>query len=139
MEYEKEKLHFAAEEGDLEEVKALVAMGYDINYFDEDLFRTPLHCAAISGNTDVVEFLLSAGANVNAHSEEHIGETPLGEVASSCSYGIAEALINAGADPTIPGWMGITALDRASERKKPEGVRVYELLLKTAKKLGHKV
>ena len=40
MNYEKEKLHFASGDGELEEVKALVAKGYDINHFDEDLDQT---------------------------------------------------------------------------------------------------
>jgi len=139
MDYEKEKLHIAAEDGNLEKVKSLVSEGFDLNAFDEDLSLTPLHCAAKNENIDVVKFLIAAGAEINTHDEDRIGETPLGEVASSCSYEIAETLIKAGANPIIPGWMGLTALDRAKERKKPDGIRVYELLLKAAKKsFGYK-
>ncbi|MCB1968593.1 MAG: hypothetical protein KDI64_21750, partial [Candidatus Accumulibacter sp.] len=83
--------------------------------------------------SDKVE-LLSVGANVNAHDEEQIGETPLGDVVSDCSYEVAELLVGAGANPTIEGWMKITPLQRAKERKSKEGRRVYELLLKVAKK-----
>ena len=50
---------------------------------------------------------------------------------------MAELLVNAGANPTIPGWMQLTALDRARDRKKDEGKRVYELLVKAAKEKYH--
>jgi len=71
--------------------------------------------------------------------EQQIGETPLGQVAASCTYEMAEFLVNNGANPCIPGWMQITALARAKERKKEEGKKVYSLLLKTAiTKYGYK-
>ena len=50
---------------------------------------------------------------------------------------MAAILVEAGADPTIPGWMQSTALDRARDRKKEEGRRVYDLLLETAKRRFH--
>jgi hypothetical protein len=83
--------------------------------------REQLHCAT------------GDGANVNAHDEAEIGETPPGAVAATCSYEKAELLPGAGADPTIPGWMPITALQRAKNRKSEEGRKVYELLAKTAR------
>jgi ankyrin repeat protein len=130
--YEKESLHFAAEAGNLNEVKELVARGYDVNAFDESLSFTPLHYAVRGGHIEVVKYLLSVGADVNAHEEGKIGETPLGVVAANCSYEMAQLLVKAGANPTIHGWMQLTALERARSRKKEEGRRVYELLLKTA-------
>lgn len=131
--YEQEKLHFAIRKGDLKEAQNLIDQGYDINGFDME-GNTPLLYAASENNLDAVKFLLDLGADVNAHDEEKIAETPLGQVAQNCTYEMARTLIDAGADPTIPGWMQITALDRAEERKKPEGVRVYELLKKASKK-----
>lgn len=131
--FEKEQLHFAADEGDLNKVKELIEKGYDVNAIDEVMDFTPLHYAVRSEKFKVADYLISLGANVNAHVEEKAGETPLGDVAENCSYEMAEFLIKAGANPTFPGWMKITALDRAKKRKKEEGQRVYELLLKTAK------
>ena len=135
--YKKEQLHFAADKGDLDRVKELIASGYDVNSFDDGLSLTPLHYAAKAENLEVMKYLLAVGADVNAHDEERIGETPLGEVAASCSYEVAKILTDAGANPTIPGWMQITALDRSKDRKKEEGVRVYELLLSVAKSKYH--
>jgi ankyrin repeat protein len=135
--YQKEQLHIAADDGDLNRVKVLVESGYDVNAFDEDLSLTPLHYAVKNGHIEVVKYLLSVGANVNAHQEEKIGDTPLGEVAANCSYEMAEILVKAGANPTIPGWMQLTALDIARDRKKEEGRRVYKLLVETAKKKFH--
>ncbi len=130
--YEKERLHFAADEGNLEEVRRLIENGYDFNAFDDSMSFTPLHYAIVNEHYNVAKYLIEVGANINANEEEKIGETPLGQVAANCTYEMAEFLISHGANPTIPGWMQLTALDLAKERKKDEGKKVYELLLKTA-------
>ena len=134
---EREALHFAASEGDLSKVKELIDQGHDLNAFD-DLSWTPLHHAVREEKYNVVKYLILAGADVNAHEEERIGETPLGEVAGNCKFKMAKLLIEAGADPTIPGWMQVTALHRASERKKDEGRKVYELLQSASKRFKTK-
>jgi ankyrin repeat protein len=126
-EFGRERLHFAAQEGDVEEVKRLLAAGFSPNGFD-DLGKTPLHYATERGHVDVLKLLLASGADVNAHDERVIGNTPLREVADTCSFEVAKILVDAGADPTIPGWMQLTALHKASERKHPEGLRVRQLL-----------
>ena len=131
--FEKEQLHSAAQDGDLNKVMQLVAEGYPINAFDE-IDMTPLHYAVKENHDQVVSFLIEAGANVNAHNQSKAGNTPLREAASNCSYEMAKLLIDAGADPTIPGWMQITALDKAHERKNEEGRRVYQLLKEAANK-----
>lgn len=132
--FEREQLHFAAQDGDLELVKRLLNEGYQPNVFD-DLGWTPLHYAAKGGHLDVMRLLLASGADVNANDERVIGNTPLGEVASNCSFEVAKILIDAGGDPTIPGWMQLTAIHKAEDRKRPEGKRVLELLEQAAKHL----
>ena len=133
--YENERLHRAAESGNLEEVEALLADGFPINAFD-DLSYTPLHRAAIAGDVAAVRCLLQAGADVNAHQEDRIGDTVLKAVASNCTLEMARILVEAGADPTIPGWMMLTALDKSAERKRLEGKEVHRLLVAAAKRLN---
>ncbi len=131
--FDQEQLHFAAADGDLDRVTALVAEGQDVNRFDADTSLTPLHHAVRGEHFAVASFLLQNGADINAHDEANIGETPLGDVAATCSLEMAQLLVDAGADPTIPGWMQLTALDRAQRRKSAEGRAVHDLLLATAR------
>ena len=42
---------------------------------------------------------------------------------------MAQLLVDSGADPTIPGWMQLSALDKAHGRKRGDGPTVYELLV----------
>jgi ankyrin repeat protein len=127
--FEKELLHFAAQDGDVNEVRRLLAEGRDINAFD-DLGMTPLHYAVMEERFEVARFLIDQGADVNAHHEPTISNTPLSEIAGECSLRMAKLLVDAGADPTIRGWMQLNALDRAEKRKRGDGPRVYELLLR---------
>ncbi|HXE52564.1 MAG TPA: ankyrin repeat domain-containing protein [Tepidisphaeraceae bacterium] len=129
--FQRERLHQAAREGNLPEVRELLAAKYPVDRFDE-LGNTPLHYAVEGGHLAVVGVLLRAGANVNAHDKRVIGDTPLGKHAGSCSYEMAKRLVEAGADPTIPGWMHLTAIGRAEERDDAEGERILALL-KSAK------
>jgi ankyrin repeat protein len=128
----RDQLHLAAQDGNLAEMKRLLKEGHQPNVFDE-LGKTPLHYASERGHLEVMRLLLSSGADVNAHDERVIGNTALGDVVSNCSFDVAKILIDAGADPTIPGWMLLTALDKSEERKKPEGVRVHQLLVEAAR------
>lgn len=126
-------LHNAMQNGNNDLINLLIESGADLNLFDE-IEHTPLHYAVRDNDLTMATFLLSKGANVNAHNEERIGETPLGYIAEECSFERAKLLIDHHADPTIPGWMHLTALDRAQRRKSPEGVKLYELLLAATKK-----
>ncbi len=125
--FEREQLHFAAADGDIDRMKTLIVAGSDVNAFDE-LGFTALHYAAKSERLEAIAVLLSAGANVDAQDESKAGNTPLGEVAGTCSLAVAQALVKAGADPSLPGWMQLSALDRASKRKRGEGPTVYKFL-----------
>jgi ankyrin repeat protein len=129
---EKEKLHFAVQENDLEQAKSLIRGGCLIDAFDE-LGFTPLHYAAQSENLEMAKFLIKSGADINAHDETQAGNTPLAEIASNCSYEMAKVLIDAGADPTIPGWMQLTALNRAEKRQRGDGPSVYRLLVEASR------
>jgi ankyrin repeat protein len=131
--YEQELLHFAAQHGDLSQIERLIVDGSDVNAFDS-LGMTPLHWAAKGEHLNVVAFLIKHGADVNAHHEPSIGDTALGAVAGNCSFEMARVLVDAGADPSIRGWMQLNALDRAIERKRGDGPRVYALLTEAARR-----
>jgi ankyrin repeat protein len=126
--FEREQLHFAAADGDIEKARGLIASGADLGHFDE-IGCTPLHYAVENEHYAVAHLLLEAGANISAHNEERIGETPLGRVADKCTPEMAEFLVANGADPSIPGWMQITAVDRAARRRDEDGSAVHAILL----------
>lgn len=133
--FQRERLHRAAQDGDLEKVEKLLKAKYPVNRFDE-LGRTPLHYAVAGEHLAIVETLLRAGAKVNAHDERVIGDTPLADCAKTCSLQMAQRLIRTGADPTIPGWMWLNAIDGAGQRHDAEGKKVLDLLESVAKHRG---
>lgn len=124
---ESQDLLYAVQDADADAVGQLVASEPPLNEVDE-IGRTPLDYAVVAESIEIATLLLDAGADVNAHDKTGAGNTPLAEVAGRCSPEIAELLVANGADPTIPGWMQLTALDRAASRKRPEGRRVFEIL-----------
>ena len=126
---ENEILHFAVKDENFDKVQAIVVSGAPIENFD-DIDKTPLHYAVEQENYQIARYLLKQGANVDAQLEEKSGDTPLGNVAATCSLKMAKFLVKRGANPAAPGWMQLSAIDRAQKRKKPEGVRVYEYLVK---------
>ena len=136
--FEDTSLYDAAQDGDLGAVQELLDRGYPVNAFNE-VERTPLHYAVLGEHFAVVEYLLRKGANINAHDEPRIGNTPLGEAASTCSLQMARLLVASGADPTVRGWMQLNALDRAETRKQSEGTgsvgqAVYDFLREVVQK-----
>ncbi|MEQ1823382.1 MAG: ankyrin repeat domain-containing protein [Fimbriimonadaceae bacterium] len=58
-----ERLLAASWEGDLAKVRNLVRFGADVN-FQEDTGKTPIWGAAVNGHVEVVEFLISCGADI---------------------------------------------------------------------------
>ena len=125
---ENEKLHFSVIENSIAEVKALVESGFSMENFDLS-DKTPLHYAVEAENFQITRYLLEHGADVNAQEVEKCGNTPLGSVGATCSLKMAKLLVEFGANPATPGWMQISAVDRAKDRKKPEGIQVYEFFL----------
>jgi ankyrin repeat protein len=129
--FDTEQLHFAAMEGNTEECLRLIAEGIDRSGFDR-IGNTPLHYAAEKEHFTTAAALISRGANVNALDVARIGDTPLAHVAQTCSLKMAALLLDAGADPTLQVGWSRSAIERARNRKRGEGPRVYELLRKSA-------
>jgi pectate lyase len=109
-------IHIAALLGDLARVKAFLERGTNVNAEDKRSF-TPLHWAARTGHTNVAEYLIANGADVNA------GEwTPLQE-AAYYSKEMVELLLAKGANINTGKW---TALHSALDAERFD---IVELLL----------
>ena len=95
-------LHTAAQKGDVDAVRRLIADGVSIDakdYYD----KTPLHDAAETGHEKVATLLIEAGADIEAEAPGYpdprfTGATPLIISALLGKTIVAELLISAGAD-----------------------------------------
>lgn len=94
--------------GDIEMVSKALDNGVDVNIRYES-GETPLMIAAGVGQKDIVELLLSKGADVNAKGGI-FGRTALMNAALNCYKEIAELLLAQGADVNVRNNNGGTAL-----------------------------
>ena len=122
-------LHWAALEGDVAEVKRLIAAGADLNA-TETVYggERPLHWA-VHGGSGVVRALIVAGANLEARNDQ--GQTALHEallVNDDANSAALLALLVAGADVTAQRSNGTTALHMAVGVDYPHGDREIFLL-----------
>jgi ankyrin repeat protein/S1-C subfamily serine protease len=124
-------LHFAAEHGRVEAVKALLApgdvdletlwRGYDEHEIEQA--NTALHLAAQHNRADVAEVLIVAGATLEAHTRK--GLTPLGIAAANGSVGVARILLRRGAAVQPPdGSSELSPLQVAAEAGKVDVLRL---------------
>jgi len=128
----------AAHQGDIVQIKALVAAGADPNEYDP-AGQTALHWAARGGHpvgphrchgetaerADVIAVLLDLGANVNAidHRDRipggSSGWTPLHVALHHEQFGTAARLLARGADPNIRTNQGVSVMAMASDEGAP--------------------
>ena len=110
----------AAKRGDLETLKAELRSGADVNAAQGDGF-TALHWAAKTGNREVAEVLIAAGADVRATTRlgSHM---PLHVAAAAGKAGVAEALLEAGAPAGAMTSTGAQPLHLAATAGVPETV-----------------
>jgi ankyrin repeat protein len=90
-----EALHFAVRAGKLPEVKRLVNAGTPVDARDA-LGGTPLLDAAFAGYTDIADFLIQHGADVNARHHE-AGSTPIQYAVLTGRIAMVRLLLQAGA------------------------------------------
>ncbi len=86
----------AAKDGDLEQVKKLIAAGADVNAGDER-GQTPLHFAARGGYDQIARLLIAQGADVNV-SMERGPWTPLLDAALAGHAKVVKVLLENGAE-----------------------------------------
>jgi adenylate cyclase len=95
-------LHRAAQKGDVDAVKRLIAER--VNFDTKDYYgRTTLHVAAENGQAEIVALLIEAGADIEAGAPGYpdrrfFDATPLMVAAQRGRTAVAELLITAGAD-----------------------------------------
>ncbi|MEM7449514.1 MAG: glutaminase A [Myxococcota bacterium] len=83
------ELIWAAAVGDLRAMLRLVARGVPLDCADYD-FRTPLHLAAAEGHLDIVRYLVSNGANLNAR--DRWGTIPADDAKRHGRHAVVEML-----------------------------------------------
>ncbi|CAM9112241.1 unnamed protein product, partial [Bubo scandiacus] len=79
---------------------------------------TPLHIAVLRKDLEMVELLLSAGADLNK-AEPSCGRSPLHLAVEAQSPEVAECLLRAGADPGARMYVGYTPLYSARHPPRP--------------------
>ena len=121
-------LRKAAQDGDLQTVKDLLAKGADVNAKDDKGKTALLWTAPARDNPEMVKLLIAKGADVNAKDNE--GETALMIAASQSNPGILTELLAAGAEVNAQNNVGGTALMAAAFRANVEEIKI--LLAKNA-------
>jgi uncharacterized protein len=110
-------LYLAAWTGDLDEAKALVAAGADVNYIDA-AGETPIHGACAWGHAAMVKYLVSVGGKLDIPGTT--GHTPLHWAAGWGNLETVRALIELGANHKTKNDFGQTAGDVATQHQREE-------------------
>jgi ankyrin repeat protein/beta-lactamase regulating signal transducer with metallopeptidase domain/Tol biopolymer transport system component len=113
-------IQLSAYQGDLAKVRSFVKQGTKVDTMDSD-GATALHYAAMRGNKDMVEFLLSGDANVNAK-DKHYGFIPLHRAAAAGHRDLVELFIAKGADVNAKDNWAWTPLHYACQKNHKDTV-----------------
>ena len=98
----------AVRRGDIDALKGLLAKGADTNTGDSQFGVSPLSWAALLGKTDIAEFLIHNGAEVNGRNRD--GGTALHGAVFLGHADTAELLVRKGADVNATNDKGETSL-----------------------------
>jgi ankyrin repeat protein len=111
----------AVKENDIHKVKALLAVGANVNGRNR-FGEMPLHVAAIRGHRAILELLIDEGADVNAENKR--GLTPLHAAAWGGHKEIVNMLIAEDADVNARDEYGVSALHVAALAGRKDTVAV---------------
>jgi hypothetical protein len=107
----------AAQQGDVRQVRDLLAQGADVNAMDQS-GKTALMIAAGKGDLGMVNVLLKApGIDLNRKDKGALGLTALMSAALKNNLSVVKALVQAGADPYVKTKDDSTALTFAQAHK----------------------
>lgn len=112
-------LHFAADKGDVDMVKILLAAKANPNAPDRT-GRSPLTIAANNKHAEVLKLLIGAGGNIELR--DQMGGTPVLWAAGLGSPDTVKILVDAGANPNVVDRQGMTPLIWAASVGKPDVV-----------------
>ncbi len=107
-------IHKAAAQGDLDKIKEVLEKNPELLDEKDVQGNTPLTLAANSGQKEVVEYLITKGADLNSTNTYRY--TPLHYSILRKHIDVAEMLINAGADVNFPNVWGYTPLHTCAGR-----------------------
>ncbi|MBC8471713.1 MAG: ankyrin repeat domain-containing protein [Planctomycetes bacterium] len=122
-------LHQAVADGDIEQVKLLIAKGADVNAKDKRGYapqapgQTPLFHAASGGHKEIAILLIAHGADVNAKMADH-SWTPLLDAACAGHAQVVKVLLENGAKVDVGDNYGYTPLYYAIWIDDEEAVRM---------------
>jgi hypothetical protein len=102
----------AVEAGDIEEIRALLKEGTDVNARN-NLLETVLHQAVMNHRSDIIRILLDAGADVNI--KDQLGKTPLFWAAYDGPIESVKLFLDKGSDVNAKDNNGKTPLVSAAE------------------------
>lgn len=114
-------LKLAVEAGDLQQVRRLLNSGADANFQEKQNGWSPLHSAVQCDRADLVELLLTHGADPCLR--KHNGATALIIAGIEGNVQVLQLLLDAGADVNERDLHGFTALMEAAGRGHVEALR----------------
>jgi len=92
-------LHDAIQKGDVAKVKTLISNNKELIHMKSEKGQAPLHLAVQNGSQEIIELLISQGADINAKDGE--GNTPLITAIALKKTDTARFLLSKGADVRI--------------------------------------
>jgi ankyrin repeat protein/L-ascorbate metabolism protein UlaG (beta-lactamase superfamily) len=92
-------LHDAIQKGDVVKVKTLISNNKELIHMKSEKGETPLHLAVQNRSQEIINFLISQGADINAKDSE--GNTPLITALALRKADTAKFLLSKGADVKI--------------------------------------